>query len=98
MSWKSQPSSRLDRTTVTALTGASQFSTYFGSQTRQIRITTNLSVWATVGSTATITANSSAVLIPAGVPEYFICSPGQVVNFLTTSTSSSGFLSVSEMA
>jgi hypothetical protein len=95
--WRGQPASRLDRTWVTNLTGASQFSTYFGTATSQIRVQTNLPVWATVDSTAVVTANSSAALIPVGVSEYFTVSPGQVLNFITTSTSSSGFLTVSEM-
>jgi hypothetical protein len=96
--YEKQPSSRLDRTTVTNLSGGTtQFSTYFGSQTRQIRVTSTSAIWATVGSTAVITANSSAVLIPANLPEYFTVSPGQVLNWLATSTSS-GYYTISEMA
>jgi hypothetical protein len=46
--------------------------------------------------TAVITANSSAAFIPANVPEYFAVTSGQVLNFLTTSTST-GYVCLTEM-
>jgi hypothetical protein len=54
-------------------------------------------IWATIGSTVTdVTANSSAALLPAGVPEYFAVTAGQHLNFISTSTST-GYVVVSEM-
>lgn len=96
MFWNKQPASRPGRSIVTALTGATQFSTNFGSQTRQIRVTSTLALWATIGSTAVVTANSSAVYLPSNAPEYFTVSPGQVLNFISTSTST-GYVTLTEM-
>jgi hypothetical protein len=41
-------------------------------------------------------ANSAATYLPANVPEYFIVTSGQVLNFISTSTSS-GYLVLTEM-
>jgi hypothetical protein len=98
-SW--QPSSKLGRSIVTqiatAQTNATRFTTPFGSQTRQIRITSTLALWITIDSTAVVTANSASALIPANAaPEYFSVTPGQVLNFISTSTST-GYVSLVEM-
>jgi hypothetical protein len=100
--WPAQTSSRLARSIVTqiatAQTNATQFTTPFGSQTRQVRIASTLSLWATIDSTAVVTANSSAVLIaPNTVGEYFTVSPGQVLNCISTSTST-GYVVLTEMS
>ena len=95
--WKGQFSSRPGCSVVTNLTGATQFTTPFSAQTYQIRVVSTHALWATVGSTAVVTANSASALIPAGVPEYFAVTSGQVLNFITTSTSTSGFVTVTEM-
>ena len=98
--YSKQPASRLGRSIVTqiatAQTNATLFTTPFSSQTRQIRISSTLSLWATIDSTAVVTANSSASFIPANVPEYFTVSPGQVLNFISTSTST-GYVVCAEM-
>jgi hypothetical protein len=64
-----QPASRLGRSVVTqvatAQVNATQFTTPFGSQTRQVRIASTLGIWITIDSTAVVTANSASVLIPA---------------------------------
>jgi hypothetical protein len=96
-----QPASRLGRSIVTAVataqTNATQFTTPFGSQTRQVRIASTLALWITIDSTAVVTANSASALLPANVaPEYFGCSPGQVLNFISTSTST-GYVVLTEM-
>lgn len=75
---------------------ASNFSTNFSAQTYQIRLVSTLPLWATIGSTAVITANSSAAFIPTGLPEYFAVTSGQVLNFLTTSTST-GYVTITEI-
>jgi hypothetical protein len=99
--YEKQPSSRLGRSIVTSMAtaqvaSASNFSTNFAAQTYQVRVTSTLPLWATIGSTSVITANSSATLIPANVPEYFAVTSGQVLNFLTTSTST-GYVVISEV-
>jgi hypothetical protein len=93
--WNKQNASRLGRSLVNTLSSASSLSTVFGSQTRQIRVITTLPIWATIGSSAVITANSSATYLAANFPEYFSAAPGQSFNFLSTSTSS-GYVSVTE--
>ena len=100
--WEKQPASRLGRSIVTSMAtaqvaSASNFSTNFAANVHQIRVASTLPLWATIGSTAVITANSSAAFIPSNVPEYFTVTSGQVLNFLTTSTST-GYLVISEMA
>ena len=100
--WESQPASRLGRSIVTqvatAQTNASQSTTNFGTQTRQIRVmhTFTGGIWATVDTTATVTANSSAILLAANFPEYFAVTPGQQFNFISTSTST-GYVVLTEM-
>jgi hypothetical protein len=90
-----QPASRLGRSIVTqiatAQTNATQFTTPFGSQTRQVRIASTLALWITIDSTAVVTANSASALIPAKV------TPGQVLNFISTSTST-GYVCLTEMS
>jgi hypothetical protein len=100
--YQKQYSSRLGRSIVTAMAtaqvaSASNFSTNFAAQTYQVRVTSSLPLWVTIGSTAVITANSSATFIPSNVPEYFTVTSGQVLNFLTTSTST-GYCVVTEMS
>jgi hypothetical protein len=98
--WKSQPASRLGRSIVTSLATAqvntTLFTTPFSAQTYQVRIASTLGIWATIGSTAVVTANSAAAFIPANVPEYFAVTSGQVLNFISTSTSS-GYVALTEM-
>jgi hypothetical protein len=100
MSWKSQQSSRLGRSIVTqvatAQTNATQFTTPFSAQTYQVRLVTTLPIWLTIGSTAVVTANSASALLPANVPEYFAVTSGQVLNFISTSTST-GYVTFTEM-
>ena len=104
--WPGQPSSRLGRSIVTqvatAQTNATQSTTAFAVQTYQVRVIHTLNgtagIWATIGSITTdVTANSSAVLLPAGTPEYFAITSGQHFNFISTSTST-GYVVVTEMA
>ena len=59
-------------------------------RTPQVRVchTFTGGIWATIGSTAVVTANSAAAYLPGNSPEYFTASPGQVLNFISTSTSS----------
>ena len=99
---KAQPSSKLGRAIVTQVTttqvNASVTTTNFGSQTYQVRIVHNLSagIWATVDTTATVTAQSSATWLPTSSPEYFAVTRGQQLNFISTSTST-GWVVLTEM-
>src|SRR5262245_55774260 len=100
-SWKGQQSSRLGRSIATSMAtaqvaSATNFTTYFSAQTYQVRVVSTLPLWATIGSTAVITANSSAAFIPANLPEHYAVTAGQVLNFLTTSTST-GYVVVTEV-
>jgi hypothetical protein len=102
--WPAQQSSRLGRSIVTAVTGnsATQSTTAFASQVYQVRVYHTLNgtagIWATIGSTTTdVTANSSAALLPAGIPEYFAVTRGQQLNFISTSTST-GWVVLTEMS
>jgi hypothetical protein len=97
MAWKGQQSSRLGRSVVTALSSATQTTTGFAAQTYQVRVVATLPIWLTVDGAATVTANSSATYLPSGVPEYFAVTPGQVLNFISTSTST-GYVSITEMS
>jgi hypothetical protein len=45
---------------------------------------------------AIVTANSASALIPANEEQYFTVTPGQVLNFISTSTST-GYVVLTEM-
>jgi len=98
--WQKMDSSRLGRSIVTqiatAQTNASQTTTPFAAQTRQVRICSSLPIWVTIGTSAVVTANSGAAYIAANFPEYFTASPSLVLNLISTSTST-GYVSFSEM-
>jgi len=98
--WRGQSASRLGRSIVTqiatAQTNATQFTTPFSAQTYQVRIISTLAIWATIGSTAVVTANSAATYLAPNWPEYFAVTSGQVINFISTSTST-GYVTFTEM-
>src|SRR5262245_19732030 len=100
--YRAQSASRLGRSIVTqiatAQTNATQFTTPFAAQTYRVRVVHNLTggIWATIGSTAVVTANSAATFLPANWPEYFAVTSGQVLNFISTSTST-GYVTWTEM-
>jgi hypothetical protein len=62
-----------------------------------VRLASTLALWVTLDSTAVVTANNASALVPANVPEYFAVTPGQVLNFISTSTST-GYVSLTEMS
>ena len=97
MDWPVEPSSRLGRSIVSVISSATSFTTYFSAQTYQVRVEATLPIWATIGSTAVVTANSAAAFIPANVPDYFAVTAGQVLNYISTSTSS-GYVCVTEIS
>lgn len=101
--WDKQGSSRLGRSLVTSLATAqvntTLFTTPFAANTHQIRVVHTFTggIWATVGATAVVTANSAAAYLPGNLPEYFTVTSGQVLNFISTSTST-GYVVWTEMA
>jgi hypothetical protein len=102
MFWKPQPSSKLGRAIVTQVStsqvNASVTTTNFGAQTYQVWVVHNLSagIWATIDTTATVTAQSSATWLPTSSPEYFAVTRGQQLIFISTSTST-GWVVLTEM-
>jgi hypothetical protein len=62
-----------------------------------VRLASTLALWVTLDSTAVVTTNNASALVPANVPEYFAVTPGQVLNFISTSTST-GYVSLTEMS
>jgi hypothetical protein len=100
--YEKQSSSRLGRSIVTqiatAQTNATQFTTPFSPQTYQVRVVQNLpnGIWLTIGSTAVVTANSAAAYLQPNWTEYYAVTSGQVLNFISTSTST-GYVCWTEM-
>jgi hypothetical protein len=78
----------------TAAVNVSQTTTNLGSQTRQIRVVSNLGIWLMVGST-TATAQTDNYM-PPNLTEFVTVTPGQVVSFISTSTST-GWVGITEM-
>ena len=96
--YSKQPASRLGRSIVIPHTGATQFSTPFSATTQQIRVTSTLQIWATVDFDRRRDGELLRHPDPGESPEFFTVSPGQVLNFISTSTSTLGFCVISEMA
>jgi hypothetical protein len=69
----------------------------FSEQTYQVRVSSTLPIWLTIGSAATVTANSASALLPANWVEYYAVTSGQVLNFISASTST-GYVSLTEMS
>lgn len=77
---------------VVAYTGtAGTISNAVGSQTRVVRVVTTTAAYAAIGTSATTTD----VYMPAGVPEYFLVTPGEKIS--AVQVSSGGNLHVTEM-
>jgi hypothetical protein len=93
--WDKMQSSRLGRSYATFISSATTSTTPFSAQIRQLRVSGSLPVYVTVGVAATVTATNAAY-IPANWVEHLTCSPTQVLNYISTSTSS-GTLTLSEM-
>jgi hypothetical protein len=102
-------SSRLGRSIVTAVataqTNATQTTTPFGAQTYQVRVTHSFAngIWFVVGNstTAALGATSAAAGVDNYMPnnwlDYYSCTPGQALAFISTSTTT-GYVSVTEMS
>src|SRR5262249_42698992 len=101
-------SSRLGRSIVTqvatAQTNASQTTTPFGTQTYQVRVSHSFAagIWISIGNSTTAAVAVSATAgtdnyFPNNWIDYYSCTPGQALAFISTSTST-GYVSVTEMA
>ena len=78
--------------------GATVVSTNFGVATQQIRVVSEVQGWLSIGASTTVTVGSNGLKISANVEgEYFTATPGQIAAFNSTSTST-GFVSIAEMA
>lgn len=99
--FEKQHSSRPIKYQVLAYTGsASVPSTNFSSETFQIRVVSDIAGWFVIGDGTGVsaTAQSGSAKINAGTDEEFwTVTPGQMCAFNSTSTSS-GCVSVTEMA
>jgi hypothetical protein len=95
-----QHSSRINVAQVLAYLGggATVASTNFGIATQQIRVVSEVQGWLSIGASTTVTVGSNGSKISANVDaEYFTTTPGQLAAFNSTSTST-GFISITEMA
>jgi hypothetical protein len=100
ISFLKQPASRPNITQVLQYlgAGATVASTNFGNATQQIRVVAEVQGWLSIGASTTVTVGTNGMKIAANNPaEYFITTPGQLAAFNSTSTST-GFISISEMA
>jgi hypothetical protein len=78
--------------------GATVASNKFGTATQQIRVVSEIQGWLSIGSSTTVTVGSNGMKIAPNVNgEYFTTTPGQIAAFNSTSTST-GCVSVTEMA
>jgi hypothetical protein len=98
-----QPSSRVLLVQTTSITSSTAGglsvspAAVFSKETFQIRVASTLSGWMRYGDGAQ-TAIIGDTWVPANAPpEYFTVAPGQTFAFLSTSTSS-GYISITEMA
>jgi hypothetical protein len=83
---------RLDTHQSVAFTGTAGTVSAFGGQTRKIRVVVTAAAFVKVGSVA---ATAADVYMPAELPEYFLCSPGQTVSAIQAV--GAGVLHVTEM-
>jgi|ERR1043166_2398120 hypothetical protein len=91
-----QHSSRAGANSVITMSGSSQATAAFGAQTYQIRVATNdQPAFFTVGD-GTPTADSSSMLLAAGLVDYITVSPGQKAAVLQAGTA--GKISITEMS
>lgn len=101
--WDKQGSSTPNVAQVVQLSSAvAVASNPFASQTRQIRIISNIAAWVAIGpsgTTATVqTTGSFFIAANTASGDYFSVNPGQVVSLISLSSATTGTVSVLEMA
>jgi uncharacterized protein YaiE (UPF0345 family) len=99
--YPTQSASRFQKNNNVTYTGSGTVvSTNFSSQTRQIRVVTNITggvYLVTANSTTDVTTVTGGMFIAANnYPEYFTVSPGQIAAMSSSSTSS-GVIAITEM-
>lgn len=94
LAWDKQPSSRAGVSYVFTSSGTSQATSTFGTQTRQIRVSsTSGTIWIKYGA-ATVTADStSGHVLGTSVVDYFLVNPGEQAAIVGTG----GSCSITEM-
>lgn len=91
----SRPSSRILTNANITMSGSSQATSAFGSQTYKVRIATGAQpAYFTIGD-GTPTADNTSPLMPANTIDYFTVTPGQKAAVLQAGTA--GTFSVTEM-
>lgn len=94
--YEKQSSSRPGTTQVVTVSGTSaSISNALGAQTYQVRVVSTTACHVLIGD-GSITATTSDPYLPAGIPEYFTCSPGQKVAFIQSAAGGSAY--VTEMS
>lgn len=83
-------------TNKTGITSAGTSVVTVGSNTNMIRVCVQSApVFVNVGA-AQIASEASGVFVPAGVPEYLVVTPGQLVSAVNSSATESGSLYITE--
>ncbi len=95
--FEQQHSSRLGAAQLVAVGAASAASTAFGSQTRQIRVSTTGACHFRVGQPSATTAVATDPLLPVNWVEYVTVTPGQVIAVIQEGAST-GNLSIAEVS
>jgi len=94
--YEKQSSSRPGTTQVVTVSGTSaRITNALGGQTYQVRVVSTTACHVLVGD-GNITATTSDAYLPANIPEYFTCSPGQKVAFIQNAAGGSAY--VTEMS
>jgi hypothetical protein len=97
ITWDKQPSSRLGTVTVFTLSGSSQATATFGSQTCQVRVATSAQpAWFKIGDGTPTADTAASHLIGTNISEYFTVTPGQKAAVLQAGTA--GSITVTEMS
>src|SRR5262245_34931354 len=97
--WDKQPASRISFNTNFTRTTPSQSTSAVGTQTYQVRVSTNSAVvtaFVKIGDGTVTATTASDAIMGANQVDYFTCSPGQKVAVI--GSSANGIVSVSEMS
>jgi hypothetical protein len=89
-----QPASRLVINQTVAVSTSAASTNAFGSQTYGVRVATSVQSWIKIGDGSPVATSGSDAYLPANVPEYFLCTPGQKLSIIG---SASGTATVTEL-
>jgi hypothetical protein len=101
--WGKQPSSRpINAQAVQVSSAVAVNSSPFGSQTTQIRVISNIAIWAQIGTSTSSASWQSAgsfyIPVATSPAEYFTVTGGQVISCVSVSSVTTGTVSILEMA